>query len=163
MEEHPRVPAEFGSLLGVANNQAAHAPEVDILANAQRSNGSGTGLQVSMLSKKSTVHDWTRIALAVGIKLRSVNKSHKESLVLPNSLFTESLLNCWMRIKSALLPRQCPQSCLQAPFFSITHRLQHAYSPTAIGICSFKTTIIRFAMLSALHHPASGSRNFLVL
>lgn len=60
MEEHSSVQAEINSSLEVANNQAANAPEADIVANAQRLNGSGTGLQVSMLSKKSTVHDWTK-------------------------------------------------------------------------------------------------------
>lgn len=57
MKEHPSVQARIDSALEVANNQAANAPEVDIVANAQRVNGSGTGLQVSMLSKKLTVHD----------------------------------------------------------------------------------------------------------
>lgn len=57
MKEHPSVQARIDSALEVANNQAANAPEVDIVANAQRLNGSGTGLQVSMLSKKLTVHD----------------------------------------------------------------------------------------------------------
>lgn len=57
MGEHPRVQAEFESSLEVANDQAANAPEADIVANAQRLNGSGTGLQVFMLSKKSTVYD----------------------------------------------------------------------------------------------------------
>lgn len=57
MGEHPRVQAEFESLPEVANDQAANAPEPDIVANAQRLNGSGTGLQVFMLSKKSTVYD----------------------------------------------------------------------------------------------------------
>lgn len=57
MKEHPSVQAEIDSALEVANNQAANAPEVDIVANAQRLNGSGTGLQVSMLSKILTVRD----------------------------------------------------------------------------------------------------------
>lgn len=57
MEEHPSVQTEIDSALEVASNQAANAPEVDIVANAQRLNGIGTGLQVFMLSKKLTVRD----------------------------------------------------------------------------------------------------------
>lgn len=57
MGEHPRVQAEFESLPEVANDQAANAPEADVVANTQRLNGSDTGLQVFMLSKKSTVYD----------------------------------------------------------------------------------------------------------
>lgn len=57
MGEHPRVQAKFESSLEVVNDQAANAPEADIVANAQRLNGSGTGLQVFIPSKKSIVYD----------------------------------------------------------------------------------------------------------
>lgn len=59
MEEDPKVQAESASLLVLTNDQDVDAPEADIVANAQRLNGSGTGLQVFKLPKKSAVHDST--------------------------------------------------------------------------------------------------------